>query len=261
MLFSLPTLLSRSQRARKPLLFVDVSTFELAVATIRAAEHLDRPVVLSIDVTSLVLYSLEYVVGAALILGRLSSALVCVEVRIDPTHGMAEQAVSAGAMALTVKHHCERAGQLESTLTWISGHAAARNVGLVLELADRGPQSLAMVEQLAKHAPLVALRLPVLDHLEKKSTVAVESIQQWQNVTKLPILAASADYSPSHLRRFASLRIAGPLLDTELEEAFTAGLRTALRDREANSPRRYFPKGQLAVEEQLIRLAKVLCQK
>lgn len=69
---------------------------------------------------------------------------------------------------------------------------------------------------------------------------------------KLPLILAAAGMSSAALRRSVKTGVAGVLLDEELDEAFTAGLRTGLRARATADPAVYFAPATKAVADRLV---------
>lgn len=255
MLVSLTTQLARAKRAKQPLLFAQVTTLEIAVAAVRAAEHAKRSLVLTIDSNHRLLYSLEYMATALLALGSASEADITVEVLVGTSHLALEQALYLGVQVLTPVVSDKNLTQTKAALEWLSPVARGKGVEVVLDLSSQTIEDPAALDELTKLSACNAIRVTALTG----GKLRTDAIQHLHNRYKLPILAGTGEYSPTQLRRFASLHLSGPVLKAELEEAFTAGLRAGLRDREEFEPRIYLPKAQLAVEDQLIRTYSLLC--
>jgi hypothetical protein len=259
MLVSLSTQLARAKRLHKPLVFVQVTTLEIAVAAVRAAEHEKRSIVLTIDADHPLLYSLDYQVAATLQLGRMSRAEVTVEVITGANHLAVEQALMAGAQVVSPQVTNISESQMLALFGWAANQAVAQGAELMadfsyLHSSDWHQRSHALS---AKHQ-VAGFRAPLLDKDMKLQAAALAADVK---TLKLPVIAAAAEYRPSQLRRFTEIGVNGVTFTEVLDEAFTAGLRTALRNRSHNLARYYLPKGQLAVEEFLVTTFRQLCLK
>ncbi len=259
MLVSLSTQLARAKRARKPLVFAQVTTLEIAVAVVRAAEHEKRSVVLTIDASHPLLYSLDHQVAATLQLGRMSRADVTVEVITGANHLAVEQALMAGAQVVSPQVTDISESQAVSLFGWSANQAKAQGAELMVDLSyyHKGDWN-SLAHLLASKHQVCAVRTQLLG---KDHKLQATEVTQVMHSLKLPVIAAAADYKPSHLRRFVELSVGGVTLTEVLDETFTAGLRTALRNRSHNLARYYLPKGQLAVEEGLVRIFHQLCSR
>jgi hypothetical protein len=237
---------------------VQVTTLEIAVAAVRAAESSKQPLVLTIDAAHPLLYSLDYQVAAVLQLGRMSKASVTVEVITSTNHLAVEQALLAGAQVVSPQVTNVSDAQALSLFSWAAGQAKAQGAELLGDFSYHHANWDSLAHDLAKSQVIAGFRAQVLD---KDGSLRATALREHVASLKLPVIAAAASYRPSQLRRMAAVGLNGVLVTEDLDESFTAGLRTALRNRSHNLARYYLPKGQLAVEELLVRVFDQLCSK
>jgi hypothetical protein len=256
MLVSFSTQCSRAKRKKAGLFLLPVAALEQAAAAVRAAETQEQGITLIVNATQPLLYGLDVFMSTLLILGRASTAPVTVGVYCGPTHVAAEQALDAGAQLLIPEQRHSRE-QFVSLLSWCAARAQAQ--GSEVAVAPATDESLPALFQLLQAVPLCALLLPVerIKGAPEGVKVVVHEVTQ---LTKLPlILECTEDHTPTELRRYVKSGVNGILISEEFDQAFTAGVRTALRDRETSDPAVYLSKGGRAVEDKAIRYLQTLC--
>ena len=256
MLVSFSTQSARVKRKGGALLVLPVAVIEQAAAAARAAEHSHSPLVLLIDATKPLLYSLDVFVATLLMLGRSSSAPITVAVYCGPTHVAAEQALEAGAQ-LIIPEQRHSLEQYVSLLSWCAQRAAAQEADVVA-----APLPSESLEQL----------LPLLETVRVSGLFVSEEILQVENVfnpvliknfltlAKMPILVElHRDHMPRSLKYCRKAGIGGFVIAHEVNQAFTAGIRTSLRDRTQYNPTQYLAQGSLAVEERISHYFETVC--
>jgi len=134
--------------------------------------------------------------------------------------------------ALTlISNHQQR--QIPKDWSWIEHTSTIPTVASLQEVA----------RSLAPQA--ISIPIPVTDGRSKSNSVA--QLAALRKASSQPLIAQEALLSPLMLKRQVRAGISGITLDEQLEEAFTAGLRTGLRNRSLSHPEVYLAKGRLAV--------------
>ena len=257
MLVSLSVQSARAKRKGCGLLMLPVSALEQATAAVRAAETQKQPIVLIIDTTKPMLYGLELFANMLLTLGNVSSASVSVIALCAPNHIAAEQAISAGVQGIIPLRDGASTEQLVSLLSWCSTRASARNTEVFLS-ADKAHELHALLPLLDQVR--LAGVLTSFESILVNSVFTPSLLKDIQDQTKLPIyLTFEEDPEPKLVIRLVKAGVQGIVVSNEFDDAFTAGVRTALRNRSISNPVHYLGKGGLAVEDKIVRYLTLLC--
>lgn len=256
MLTSFSTQLARAKRRKTPLLIVPVTVLEEAAAVVRGAETQGLGVALTIDATKPMLYSLEIFVHTVLIVGRLSSNEVTVIVRCGPTHLAAEQALLAGAQAIIPTEGGSQE-QYVSLLSWCASRALYQGAEVIA-----APKLHANEDDLVRafnQTRLGGMMLP-LSFVQEERAVKLSQIRHYHTRFRLPlIIQLDSMHTAAHLQKLKKADVMGVYVEDEFDEAFTAGVRTALRNRSQANPAVYLGKGGRAVEDKVVRYLGALC--
>ena len=181
MLVSLSTLLARSKRRKEALFSCRFSDIPLAIAAVRAAEVHGKGLLLTLDISKPLSYSPEFALNAVLHLGRLSPVEVSVEVLTEPFQHSIDDALEAGALAVSPLAHGISQEQLMALLAWAHKRTIAYGVETVAHIPVVKDSS--HPSRLVESTGVQAARI----HLK----ASPQEIQQMVKDLKVPLLADS----------------------------------------------------------------------
>lgn len=227
--------LARAKRRRLPLLSCRTTGLQVAAAAIQAATVERSPVLITIDATSATTLPHRPLLGAILEMGREAVIPVCVEAVIPPERSTAAWWFSNGVLVVTLT------GELPAitrALKHVTSEAVAHGAEVGVEL--RQTVTTHELQKLAQSG-ISFLRVPPKERLTE--------MQELVSEVSLPLIAAAPLATPKKTRDLVLAGCAGITVGEELHEAYTAGVRTALRNRHANDPAQYLGYGATAVRE------------
>jgi hypothetical protein len=159
----------------------------------------------------------------------------------------------------------EEARNLLALAYWYGEHAEVP-VGIELRLhaipdiSFEGLPGLALsalpahIGKLPAGDKILDLRVPMA--VDASSCIAIRlseavaaTLPDFTRITKLPVILGETERSPAQLKRLFKAGAVGVTVSDVLAQAFTAGLRSGLHNREANDPSTYLKPGCLAVRE------------
>jgi hypothetical protein len=228
--------LARAKRRAKPLISCRVNSLQLAQAAMQAAELERAPILITIDATiptSLPHYPL---VAALLAAGRESKSQVALEVVIPCQKQTASWWLDHGALAITLHGTKE---QIARGAKAILSEAAAYHAELGVEPIDITSDE--EVARLAVSSNATFLRL--------KPREKVAEMRSYVLAARQPVIAGTMLATPRQSKSLVTAGCAGLTLGEEIQEAFTAGLRTGLRNRSTLDPAQYLGYGATAARE------------
>jgi fructose/tagatose bisphosphate aldolase len=220
-MLALPSLeLARAKRHHKPIISCRTNSLQIATAAIQAGIVEKAPVFITIDATKVTTLPHQALLAGILEFGRFVPITVVVEVVVGTGKQAASWWISQGALAVTVQGSKDA---IKRNLESITAEAFAHGVEIGLEPTD--VTTPADIAQFVRRNDASYIRLAPLEHL----------LQMRELVKKTKELIGAG--------------CAGLTLENELDEAFTAGLRTALRSRTLTDPATYLTYGATAVRE------------
>lgn len=236
MLVSVPTLLSRASRRRTAVPFCSVTSAEVLLAVSSALEKAGADGVLSVPAK-------KRPEGKELPLLALAHWLaqhnqVDLGVQLDLTCADPE----AWQPELGALHGFARLAVMTA------GTPSRWQIPAEWSRLDRLGTFTESVE-LSHHPSHVFQALAISPPSGKDGTAAW--VEHRRRQAKVPLLVEEGELSPASLRRCVKAGIAGVLFERRIDEAFTAGLRTGLRNRSATDPSRYFAPATAAVSDRL----------
>lgn len=246
MLVSFSTLCARSKRHKQVLLSCNVTQLEIAQAAVRAAEHLHLPIILTLDTTKPLLTSLSVIIAATLVMARESSASIAVEVRAEHHKPVIQQILESGAPTITPQLGSLSHEAALELVEWTAKVASAYGAETVL--AASAATIRALLPEAVQQTGVVAVRIVAARSTERGKTVVPADVQDVLSMAKVPVIAEEELLSLAESRKLSRTGIAGLTIGKDLEEAFTAGIRTGLRNRSLYEPSRYLSTATLAVE-------------
>ncbi|MBU6388889.1 class II fructose-bisphosphate aldolase [Patescibacteria group bacterium] len=258
MLISLSTLLSRAKRRKQPVIAPVVRDIEVAEAVLQAAEAERQSIlfVLADDPAGVIPLSFlfSYVRQRAAHL----ETEISLQLRVPMQESAVKQALALGADSLSLEIHAEDAKITTVRFTaWAAAEAGRERAGMIGNLPD--VTTLTKTEAFVRQTGVAALTVPVLMRHGQRSSVSPVFLRDLAAAVRIPVLASDLEAAPRWIKPALKAGVAGFYLDVSLDEAFTAGVRTALRNRSLHRPGTYLTTGVLAVREsvkQYIRLSK-----
>ena len=224
MIQALPLLLARAHRKRQPLLLCEVTCVEQIEACLEAANQKKAAIGLTLSVSTSNQQALvEMLLPIAQFLAQRSKQPVGLELRLTtPQLSNISPSLQIEQLCIavpTAAHHPPLQGDV---------------IGICTSLMSASKAD----------SSFHALRVPA----ELSWLGLSETLRQ----LKRPLILEEASMSPARLKTIVRSGIAGISLAEQLDASFTAGVRTALRNRELSDPSTYLRKGRLAVRERVI---------
>jgi len=234
MLATFPTYIARSKRQRRAFPIIEVQQFTTARAAIQAAEKHALPVVLSVQ-------SDPSLVRGLLSLAQVANIPVLVTVRCRSIED-AEQVLALGVQGITVQVHDLPQHGRKMYLESLVAVLASRDVSLFLEwdAKEKIPTELA---QSGIHG-LILRNTAILSPLLIK-----ELIEHLLRSKQIPVFLHADELKPRELQQYLKAGILGYFVSTAVEEAYTAGLRTGLRNHALTLASEYEHYAVLAAQE------------
>lgn len=255
MLVGLSTLLNRSTRKNAVLLIVPITNLEQTAAALRAAESTNQSIVFLIDATQPLLFSLEITLSLSLQLLSQSPVQAVIIVQTNGTHLAVEQALAARAPAILIKRLGSQA-QYVSVLSWASNRLAAHGTELLVYPDWDFPEAFVIELETIK---VVGIVLPA-SYLFKRRQIDPAAVYKLKQLFKLPILTAlDFEHTAKQVMSLKKIGVGGVIVNQEFDQAFTAGVRVALRNSTEGRPAYFLGKGGRAVEDKVARYLGVLC--
>lgn len=248
MLATLSTSLARNRRQKRLMLSCCCAQLEIAAAAVRVAESQDTSLILTLDLTRALTSSPEFLVSSALLLARQSSVPVVVEAFVEPSESSVLDVVTLGGLVITPRIEVLPVHEIGPLLDIAAKLCVA--FGCELTVAATTQALVAQVADLAHTHDIQAVR--IRGHHASRETIVPHEVQTVCKQLSIPVIAEEVDLSPAELKKLSKSGVSGVTIGKVLEEAFTAGLRTGLRDRSLSEPARYLKTANRAVEETII---------
>ena len=232
MLVNLSTLLARAKRRGRPLVSAKVCHFDIAAAVARAAEIKETPIIFTVDARSGVYHSPSQLLVAILDIARGLKSDCAVEVLTDANRQHIDSMFAAGAPSITPTWEGLGMDEHAQLHAWVTLRAKAYGAETVLHLPPHA--TLHDCENLIEITGAAIVRSTHAQDLHTSKIVTIDDRDDLaMNIVK-------------------KLKVNAHTLSDILEQAFTAGLRTGLRDREAIRSTDYLPNALLATEKSII---------
>lgn len=227
--------LARAKRHRRPLFSCRTNSLQIATAALQAAQLERAPLLVTIDTTRATTLPHQALLAALLELGRSVATAVVIEAVVAGKEA-ASWWISHGVLVVTLNGSCD---SLQRNLKHVAAEAYAHGAEVGLEPTDL--KTLKEAEAVKDRFDAAFFRIAPREKMTE--------MQEYVAALELPVVVASLHLTPKKTRELIAAGCAGLTLDTELEEAFTAGIRTALRNRSATDPAKYLSYGATAVRE------------
>jgi fructose/tagatose bisphosphate aldolase len=232
--------LARAHRRKRPLLFCRTNSLEVATAAVQAATVAHAPLVLTIDARRPAALSHLVIAHGMLTLGREASVMVSVEV-MTPAHKPAiEWWLERGVLALTIADSLDK---LEPVARQLAPMVQAYGAELGLAPQEAGLQDFA---RLSKTVQPAFMRI--------QGTLRSTELRERVEAVEVPLVCDELTDSLRKNRELITAGVQGITVDSMLQETFTAGIRTGLRNRSVDDPAYYLGKGSVAVRDAVLRL-------
>jgi hypothetical protein len=227
MLVTASQLLTQSRRRRDPLAIFEVASLEQAEAVLAAAVQAENPVILC--------WSYSEGSTAPLYLRALTELLAQSSVRAGLVcitrghHTAVQMALVAGAVAVMPSLEGLTEAEAIGLLSWSCDAAATIGAEVILSLVGYEHSWRSLAQQRQYVAPVAAVCTPLTN---ERGAVVADHVTALVKAFRVPVVASDPAYSVSQRQRLRAMRVSGFLCSTDSDEAYIAGLRTALRDRE-----------------------------
>jgi hypothetical protein len=232
MLVNLSTLLARAKRKGHPIVSAKVCHFDIAAAVARAADLRESPIVFTVDARRGVYHSPSQLLVSVLDIARGLKADCAVEVLTDANRQHIDLLFAAGAPSVTPTWEGLAVDEHIQLHEWVTLRAKAYGAETVLHLPPHA--TLHDCESLIEKTGAAIIRSTHAQDLQSSKIVSID------------------DRDDLSLAAVKKLKANAHTLSNILEQSFTAGLRTALRNRESGRSTDYLPKALLATEQSII---------
>lgn len=232
MLISLGTLLARTKRAKQLAFSCSVASFDMLEEVLERAEKYRSNLIVSVPSSSSLMTP---IIGEIIARHSVTCAL--------------QHEVEAGEEALLSLHDYPFPVALKLLDTHPSAEACsaikqyAYQHHAEVALAIHANQTAGAIEHLVSASGASAL---VFCHDENED-LSLQQLKELQYAAKLPAILASEHPTPSKIQNVKRAGIVGIDVSQALNHAYTAGLRTGLRDRSISNPSYYLPYAKKAV--------------
>jgi len=250
MLIPTGTLLARARRNHHLIPFLTVSIPEIAEATVRTAEAVKGRVILQIEIQSKSSpEEIVFLVQACKLLARTSSAEIGVHVALlDEDKLWLDYLCAENNLSLSISGplaHPRGKGEqfLEEALK------AAHHDEIEILLTSQHYVGLNRLLEAAEMTAVQALITPLVPPESARSNFSPGHVRDLIKSVKIPVIAYGAEQlRPATRQQLMKAGVGGSSFGASfLDEAFSAGLRTGLRDRSVATPSRYLRFARKAV--------------
>ena len=236
MLVSVATLLARAKRQRQVVPFVAMRTLDAAQACLEVATVHQAPLVLCVEhMPNVPARSTLNSVHVALWLAERATIPVGVMLDMHSTE-LPDEALKQHLPGIAVVLQVTAAGSVPKLPAGWS---------VILDL--NAPMTADRINEMVHANEVVAVRLPLPSGRTGTGSPAPAYIHGLSHSLPVPLIAADTSFRPAILRKCVDAGLQGVTIAEALDEAYTAGLRTALRDRSEQRPSRYLAKAENAV--------------
>lgn len=236
-MLALPSLeLARALRHREPVISCRTNSLQVALAAVQAATLERSSVFITLDATTATTLPHQAMLAGLLSVGRDAPVAVVVEAVVPAGKETASWWISHGVLAVTLCGTCDA---IKRHLNYVGAEAYAHGVEVGVEPTDLN--AVIDAERLLKRNEAAFIRIPPRDKITE--------MHEYVHALQVPVIAGAMHLTPKKTRDLIAAGCAGLTLSTELEEAFTAGIRTALRSRTLIDPARYLGYGATGVRE------------
>lgn len=253
MFVSVPTLLGRAVRGHTAILFCTVSTTDIAESAVLAAAGHSLVLVLDATCWKGGLAEQGYLAWLHW-LAEHAPTQVGIAVECEVTSpDIGDLLTVFPGVSLILRTH----GSLQLTAASLQVlHRHYRTVPLLADLT--APATPDQVREFVRQTGVSALRIPLPHDHSGVLGSSPAYVRQLVRAAQVPLITAEATYKPSILQRCLKAGISGVMLSEALNEAYTAGIRTGLRNRSSTNPHRYTAPAKQAVHDRVSTFLKHL---
>lgn len=237
MLASLSTILARSKRHQRIVPLCYPSTPEIMLACLEAANKKQVETVIVLDEEKLGFMPLNLAVDFCIGLAKQSKTAVSIAVSCKPTEEAIRSTLSLKVPSIILKESDHSRKYLTKFTSWAVKLARCHHAEIIGTL--KGLATANRLEQYLHETGVTAISLPIGVIREGKPYISIPYIEQIAKIAKIPLLAQEFSISASALGKYASAGLVGISISSELDQAYTAGLRTSLRNRDVIEPKQY----------------------
>lgn len=247
MLISLSILLARAYRRKKAIPLVVVSNPQIIVGVVKAVEASNGSAVLVIEDSISPSFETETLYANAIHLAQKSTASLAVVISAQPTKEAVSTVLNLEIPAITFNLTYLSKKALWEITRWTVREAKRKNTEVMGTVSG-----LATVDRLylfVEQTEVDCLSFPIGIKRDGQPHISASYVSQIAKAARIPLVAQEFPLSRAALKQCAQAGLTAFTLKSEIEEAYTAGLRTGLRGHSQNVPSSYESLGIKAVEQ------------
>jgi hypothetical protein len=248
MIIPVSTSLARAKRKKQPVLFCSADSLDIALTIIQVATSHSKPLVLSLDTTVSSALPASLFIKTIVDLAQDSPVEIGLSVQVPATEEAVKQALDLGVQSLiptfSVGHSLD---QMATSLRSLEKIARKKDAELIGYLSSAHP--IEQVVRFIHESGIQTLLLPIVAEQSSRALFSSAYVSELTKACKIPLITCNQMVTIERLERAHKLGIQGFLLKELLAQAYTAGLRTGLRNRSAYQPAGYERYAFKAVEK------------
>lgn len=239
-------LFSREKRKKIITPVINVSNFEILSTVVGAVDSLERNCLISLSIQGTLPLDLQLVTSTEII--RRAVQAYALQVRVEASQADFHALIRLGVSSIQL-HFSKTASlkDIQEFTMWASKEAGTHAIELGLFLDRR--LALNSLIQLVEETGIDSLTINQTHYNLEDDQVSLKAVSQITSAVKIPVILQAEHVSPTILRRLHQTGISGFVLDSLISHAYTAGIRSALRNRAIYDPELFASKGQKAVEK------------
>jgi len=232
MLVTPHTLLARSRRQKNALAWLQVTSIEMLQAVLSQADQ--SQTACGIIIPSTIQTALDTFIYTSMIEAARARSKVALVVRVPADSKEVEVVVAAGAPALLVEYKgSDSFDTIRQSSEAIVATAHLQHKDVIVQLAR--PMTFAQLEILAHEVHMQAMVLPRLYSGRDKKGLSLTQLKEISTITRLPLLLSEESLTRHWLKKASLAGVDGFIIDGPLEQAFLAGARSGIYDKNAST--------------------------
>jgi fructose/tagatose bisphosphate aldolase len=258
MLVSLPTVLARAKRQGKTILACEVATLEVAVAVLNVAEAEKVPIALIVDAQNAQSLDFNLLLDLVVHLAVSSEASVAVMAALPAHEGTLREVIKKGISAIYFHWGSHSSIKRKELTRWAVAQCHQHGVSIIGDITH-GATPL-KVSVFVQETGVQALFIPTHNpgELGLNELLTPGYLKELSTAAKIPLVMPAVAPSVAMLSRLAKVGVSMACVSTELEEAYTAGIRAGLHSRSEQRIATYQRKAMQAVESTVSRYLRYL---
>lgn len=242
------TLFSREKRKKRIVPSFRVANFEILTAVLDELERDERPGLITFDARNSIPLPLDLTLITVTELIRRKVQPFALQVRINATqaefHELLRLAIPAVQLKFSEKSSLK---EIHTFTKWAVQEAHAAKVELGIFLNRR--LALDSLCQFVEETGIDTLTINQTHYSLADQQLSLKGANEIAKILRIPVILDSENISPGIIKRLKFANIEGFVFDSLINHAYTAGVRSALRDRQAYNPDVFENRGQKAVAQ------------